>query len=81
VTFAVGGRSRRFDLTVPRGVYQAQQGWSGELDGTAQAHSTVLNVGAVSDGDSLLERFAGMNGSGRGPEGGLRPCAAGLRVR
>ncbi len=60
VTFAVGGRTKRFDLTAPRGVYQAQQGWSGELDGTAKAHSTVLSVGAVSDGDSLIERFTGM---------------------
>lgn len=60
VTFAVGGHSKRFDLTAPRGVYLARQGWSGELDGTAQAHSTVLSLGAVSDGDSLIERFTGM---------------------
>jgi signal transduction histidine kinase len=60
VTFALGGRSKRLDLTAPRGVYQAHQGWSCELDGTAQAHWAVLSLGAVSDGDSLLERFTGI---------------------
>jgi hypothetical protein len=59
VTFAVGGRSKRFDLTAPKAVYHARQGWSGEVDASAQAHSSVFTLGVLSDGDTLVERFSG----------------------
>jgi Omp85 superfamily domain len=59
VTFAVGGRSKRFDLTAPKAVYHARQGWSGEVDGSVQAHSSVFALGVLSDNDTLVERFAG----------------------
>lgn len=59
VTFAVGGHSKRFDLTAPKAVYHARQGWSGEVDASAQAHSSVFTLGVLSDGDTLVERFAG----------------------
>lgn len=59
VTFAVGGHSRRFDLTAPKAVYHAQLGWSGEVDGSAQVHSSLFTLGVLSDGDTLVERFAG----------------------
>lgn len=60
VTFEVRGHSKRFDLAAPTAVYHARQGWSGEVDGTAQAHSSVFTLGVLSDGDSLVERFAGI---------------------
>ncbi|MGC9971398.1 MAG: BamA/TamA family outer membrane protein [Bryobacteraceae bacterium] len=59
VTFAVGGRSKRFDLTAPKAVYHARQGWSGELDASVQEHSNVFTLGVLSDNDTLVERFAG----------------------
>jgi hypothetical protein len=60
VTFAVGGRSRRFDLTAPKAVYHAREGWSGEVEGVVREHSSVFRLGVVSDDDSLVERFAGL---------------------
>jgi len=59
VTFAVGGHSRRFDLTARAGL----PGAAGLERRTGRNRPGALDRaqrGAVSDGDSLLERFAGM---------------------
>ncbi len=60
VVFDVKGRSKSFDLTAPKALYSSRQGWSGEVDGTAQVKSSVFTLGVMNDGDSLIERFAGV---------------------
>jgi hypothetical protein len=60
VTFEVKGHTRRFDLMAPKTLYCSRQGWSGELDATAQARSNIFTLGILSDGDSQLERFSGV---------------------
>jgi len=49
-----------FDVSAPRGLYHAKQGWSGELDATIKIETSALKFGIVSDGDRLLERYAGV---------------------
>jgi hypothetical protein len=62
VLFEVTGRKTgpNFDVTLPRGIYHAKQGWSGALDSKVTIASNEFTLGVVSDGDELLERFAGV---------------------
>jgi hypothetical protein len=60
VVFDVQMRPTRFDVAVPKFLYQAKQGWSGEVDGTAMLKHNSVTVGLVSDGDELVERYAGI---------------------
>jgi len=60
VVFDVTLRPTRFDVSVPKFLYQGKQGWSGAVEGTATIHQNGLTVGLVSDNDELSERFAGI---------------------
>jgi hypothetical protein len=60
VVFDVQLRPARFDVSVPKFLYQAKQGWSGALEGTATSHRNGLTFGVISDGDELVERYAGL---------------------
>jgi hemolysin activation/secretion protein len=60
ITFEVKGRSRRFDISAPVAVYHAKLGWSGALDAAMQMRSSTVHAGVVSDGEGLVERFAGV---------------------
>jgi len=62
VLFEVAGRrpGSRFDVRLPKGVYHARQGFSGAIDSKATIGPNEFTLGVVSDGDELLERFAGV---------------------
>src|SRR5581483_2261314 len=50
----------RFDLSVPKFLYQAKQGWSGAVEGAAIVKHHTFTFGLVSDGDELAERYSGV---------------------
>ena len=60
VVFDVKLRPTRFDISVPKFLYNAKQGWSGAVEGTATVRQNGFTLGLVSDGDELAERFAGV---------------------
>ncbi|MBZ5623652.1 MAG: BamA/TamA family outer membrane protein [Acidobacteriia bacterium] len=60
VVFDVKLRPTRFDVTVPKFLYSAKQGWSGAVEGTATIRNNGFTLGLVSDGDELVERNAGL---------------------
>ncbi len=64
IVFEAERRSAEFDVSVPKFLYHSKQGWSGEVDAsTTIARNHRLGFGLVSDGDELIERFAGLNAS------------------
>jgi Omp85 superfamily domain len=60
VVYSVVDRPGRFEVSVPQFLYHARQGWSAGVDATARSGANSFTVGLISDGDSLLERFAGL---------------------
>lgn len=60
VVFDVKLRPTRFDVSVPKFLYQSRPGWSGEVEGTATIHQNGFTFGLVSDGDELAERYSGI---------------------
>jgi hemolysin activation/secretion protein len=48
-----------FDLSIPRFVYNSQQGWTGIGQASAKIDSHVFTFSLVRDSDTLVERFAG----------------------
>jgi hypothetical protein len=60
VTFEVKSKEQRFDLNVAKFLYDSEQGWSGEGTATTRVGGNSFTLGLVSDGDALLERFAGL---------------------
>ena len=62
ILFEVKGRRpmKGSDLSLTKGVYHAKQGWSGALDAKIAVGDGLFNFGILSDGDELIERFAGL---------------------
>jgi Omp85 superfamily domain len=60
VVFDVKLRPTRFDVSIPKFLYQGRQGWSGAVEGTAAVHQNGFTFGLVSDGDELVERYTGI---------------------
>jgi hypothetical protein len=60
VVFDIQARPARFDVAIPKFLYQAGQGWSGEVEGTAILRHNSVTLGLVSDGDELVERYSGI---------------------
>jgi hypothetical protein len=60
VVFQVEVPATRFDASVPKFLYQGEQGWSGAIEGTATLHDNGFTAGVVSDGDELVERYTGV---------------------
>jgi len=60
VIFQVEVPPTRFDASVPKFLYQSDQGWSGAVEGTATVHNDGFTAGLVSDGDELVERYTGV---------------------
>lgn len=60
VVFDVQVQPARFDIAVPKFGYHSQLGWSGAVEGTAIVNHQSFTVGLVSDGDELVERYAGI---------------------
>ena len=61
VVFEVKGRPRSYELSIPKFLYHAKQGWSAAAEGTVQVAEHRFTAGVVSDGDELPERYAGFN--------------------
>ena len=53
-------RDQNFDLSVAKFVYNSKEGWTGDGSATTTVHGNSFTVGLLSDGDSLVERFAGV---------------------
>ncbi|PWU07564.1 MAG: hypothetical protein C5B51_09820 [Terriglobia bacterium] len=60
VMFEVKLRPTRFDVSVPKFLYDSRQGWSGAVEGTLSVRHNGFTFGLVSDGDELAERYTGM---------------------
>ncbi|MGA2040735.1 MAG: BamA/TamA family outer membrane protein [Bryobacteraceae bacterium] len=60
VVFQVEVPPTRFDASVPKFLYQGEQGWSGAVEGTATVNNNGFTAGLVSDGDELVERYTGV---------------------
>jgi hypothetical protein len=65
VTLEAGDDDRGVDvdLDVTRFLYHSKQGWTGEGDFSLKIHGNRLSLGLVSDGDRLMERYAGIQAS------------------
>ncbi len=61
VDFQVVHKDYSFDLSVPRFLYDSNQGWTTELSASMHAHEHSLAVGLGSNGDDLMERFTGFS--------------------
>ncbi|HZT30279.1 MAG TPA: BamA/TamA family outer membrane protein [Bryobacteraceae bacterium] len=62
VVFDVGGRSAKFEVSVPKFLYHSNEGWSGLVEGTTTVGNQAFTLGLVSDGDELAERYSGLLG-------------------
>ena len=60
VTFEIDGPKRGFDVSLPKLMYHSREGWSGEADAVATIGANAFTFGVLSDGDALVERFAGI---------------------
>lgn len=61
VDFEVVRKDYAFDLSVPRFVYDSNQGWTTEVNANARYHDQSIAVGLGSNGDDLVERFTGFS--------------------
>jgi hypothetical protein len=51
---------KTIDISVPRFLFHSRQGATGEVDASAHVGQSTFVVGAVSNGDNLVERFTGI---------------------
>jgi hypothetical protein len=51
---------KTIDISVPRFLFHSRQGVTGEVDASAHLGQNTFTVGAVSNGDNLVERFTGI---------------------
>lgn len=60
VIFEAISKRANFDVSVPKFVYHSKQGWTASGDASVTVHDNRFGFGILSDGDTLLERFAGL---------------------
>ena len=60
VVFEIKVPPTRFDVSVPKFLYNAKQGWSGAVEGTGTIERNSFTLGLVSDQDELVERYTGL---------------------
>ena len=60
VDFDVVGSGIAFEVTVPKLLFTSQERATGELDAVIGFRGNRLTVGAVTNGDDLIERFSGL---------------------
>jgi len=60
VLFEVEKGQSDFDVSIPKFAYNSRQGWTGEGEATARIGANEFTVAGISDGDSLAERFTGI---------------------
>ena len=53
-------RNRPFDVSVPKFVWQSNEGWTGVGEATLTAANNTFTVGVLSDNDDLVQRFTGV---------------------
>ena len=53
-------QNQPFDLRIAKFLYDSKQGWSGEGSAATTVKGNTFTFGMVSDGDELIERFAGV---------------------
>jgi len=63
VVLDVNDGSSRYDVSVPKFLWNSREGWTAEGQATATEGDTALSFGLLSNGDDLLERYAGFNAS------------------
>ena len=60
VLLEVDKRKSNFDLSIPTFAYNSRQGWTGVAETATTIGANTFTVGALSDGDTLTERFTGL---------------------
>jgi hypothetical protein len=60
VNFEVKTHEQPFDVNVAKFLYHSQQGWSGEGNAATTVGGNTFAFSLLSDGDELVERFAGL---------------------
>lgn len=60
VVFEIERWKNELELSVPKFVYHSKEGWTGAVEANLTVGATRLKVGLVSDGDELVERYAGV---------------------
>lgn len=60
VVFEVGGHEQSFDLAAPSLLYQSREGATAEVDATVKVQTSSFTFGVLDNGDSLVERYAGL---------------------
>ncbi len=62
LVYDVTRRTAGLDISVPKFLYHSKQGFSGQVEASAAiAKNQTVAFGVVSDGDELIERYAGIN--------------------
>lgn len=59
VLLNVDNRKSNFDLSIPAFSYNSRQGWTGVAEVATTIGANTFTAGAVSDGDTLAERYTG----------------------
>lgn len=60
VTFEVHAPKTGLDIEIPRLSYNSQEGFTGETDAILNVGANTFTFGALSDGDTLIERASGI---------------------
>jgi outer membrane protein assembly factor BamA len=60
VLLAVEKGGDNVDFSIPRFAYNSNQGWTAVGEATATIGANAITVGALTDGDTLAERFSGV---------------------
>ena len=60
ILFEVEKGQSDFDVSIPKFAYSSRQGWTGAGEATARIGANTFTVVGISDGDSLAERFSGI---------------------
>ncbi len=60
VLLAVEKGGDNVDVSIPRFAYNSNQGWTAVGEATATIGANAITVGALTDGDTLAERFSGV---------------------
>jgi outer membrane protein assembly factor BamA len=60
VLLEVDKRKSNFELSIPTFSYNSRQGWTGVAEASTTVGANTFTAGALSDGDTLAERFTGL---------------------
>lgn len=60
VVFEIKGPPTKFEVSVPKFLYDSKQGWSAVVEGTSTIAHNSFTLGLVSDNDETTERYTGV---------------------